>query len=121
MLNHIFIRTAGCLGNRHVDGVSIVRRLSVWLTRFSFIFAMDKKKGPISLTVFEMKNELRACTFGSRAPATSSKSAELSCACPIFRREKFADPIQYEPSVRPMCIHVRQSAHEIAAKDSHSV
>ena len=34
------------------------------------------------------------CTFGSRAPATISLS-ELSCTCPNFRREKFADPTRY--------------------------
>ena len=35
------------------------------------------------------------CTLGSRAPATFSESAELSCACPIFCREKFAEPTRY--------------------------
>ena len=30
-----------------------------------------------------------------RSPATFSESAELSCACPIFRRETFADPTRY--------------------------
>ena len=35
------------------------------------------------------------CTLGSRAPATFSESAELSCACPIFRREKFAETTRY--------------------------
>ena len=41
-----------------------------------------------------------ACTFGSRAPATFIESAELSCACPIFPREKFSDPTQYESFLR---------------------
>ena len=36
-----------------------------------------------------------ACTLGSRAPATFSESAELSYACPIFRREKFGEPTRY--------------------------
>ena len=36
-----------------------------------------------------------ACTLGSRAPATFSESAELSCACPSFRREKFTEPTRY--------------------------
>ena len=36
------------------------------------------------------------CTLGSRAPATFSESAKLSCACPIFRREKFAEPTRYD-------------------------
>ena len=34
-------------------------------------------------------------TLGSRAPATFSESAEFSCACSIFRREKFAEPTRY--------------------------
>ena len=37
-----------------------------------------------------------ACTFGWGALATFSESAELSCACPIFRREKFAEPTRCE-------------------------
>ena len=36
-----------------------------------------------------------ACTLGSRVPATFSESAELSCACHIFRREKFAEPTRF--------------------------
>ena len=36
-----------------------------------------------------------ACTLGSRAPLTCSESAELSCACPSFRREKFTEPTRY--------------------------
>ena len=36
-----------------------------------------------------------ACTLGSRAPATFSESTELSCACPIFGREKFTDPTRH--------------------------
>ena len=36
-----------------------------------------------------------ACTLGSRAPATFSESAELSCACPSFRHEKFTEPTRY--------------------------
>ena len=36
-----------------------------------------------------------ACTFGWGAPATFSKSAELSCACPIFRCKKFAEASRY--------------------------
>ena len=39
-----------------------------------------------------------ACTLGSCAPATFSESAELSCACPSFRREKFTEPTRYGAS-----------------------
>ena len=36
-----------------------------------------------------------ACTLGLRAPAAFSESAELWCACPSFRREKFTEPTRY--------------------------
>ena len=39
------------------------------------------------------------CTFGSRAPASFSGSAALSCACPTFRREKLTDPNRYVTSL----------------------
>ena len=42
-----------------VHGASIVRRLRLWLTRFSYILVMDRKKALISLTVFKQKNEMR--------------------------------------------------------------
>ena len=41
-----------------------------------------------------------ACTLGSRAPATFSESAELPCACPIFRHEKFAEPTRFVATQR---------------------
>ena len=44
---------------------------------------------------FSKRKKNCARTFGSRAPATFSESAELSCACPIFRRKKFAEPTRY--------------------------
>ena len=45
-----------------------------------------------------MKNEtpVHICSY---APATVSESSELSSACPIFRREKFADSTRYEASL----------------------
>ena len=36
-----------------------------------------------------------ACTLCWEAPEKFSESAELSCACPIFRCEKFAEPTRY--------------------------
>ena len=39
-----------------------------------------------------------ACTLRWETPATSSESAELSCACPIFRCKKFAEPTRYVSS-----------------------
>ena len=58
---------------------------------------MARTEALISLTIFETKNEMcvyirfvRACNI--------SESAELSCVCPIFRREKFADPTRYAAS-----------------------
>ena len=79
---------------RPVDGVSTVRRLSLRLTRFSCVLVMDRKKlwFPWPFSKRKMKC---ACTLGSRSPATFSESAEWSCACPIFRREKFAEPTRY--------------------------
>ena len=47
-----------------------------------------------------------ACTFGWGAPATFSESAKLSCACPIFRCEKFAGPTRYA------CQVVSQPRHD---------
>ena len=48
------------------------------------------------------------------APATFSESAELSCACPIFRCEKFAEPTRYERNLQlsntkrmPMLLEIR--------------
>ena len=40
----LFSRPLLASRKRPVDGASIVRRLSLWLTRFSCIFSMDKKK-----------------------------------------------------------------------------
>ena len=48
-----------------------------------------------------------ACTFDARAPATFLESAELSCACPIFRHEKFAEPTRYVMAlvgVKSLCV-----------------
>ena len=45
-----------------VDGASTVHRLSLWLTRFSWILVMSRKNALISLTVFETKNERRVHT-----------------------------------------------------------
>ena len=47
-------------GTASVDGASIVRRRSVWLTCFSCIWGHAYyKKALISLTIFETKNEMR--------------------------------------------------------------
>ena len=79
---------------RPVNGASTDCRLSLRLTRFSCILVIDRKKlwFPWPFSKRKMKC---ACTLGSRAPATFSESAELSCACPIFRHEKFAEPTRY--------------------------
>ena len=45
---------------------------------------------------FSKRNMKCTCTLGSRTPATFSESAELSCACPSFRREKFTEPTRYD-------------------------
>ena len=42
-----------------------------------------------------------ACTLRFGTPATSSESAELSCACPIFRCEKFTEPTRYAAREQP--------------------
>ena len=52
--------------NCHVDGASIVRRRSLWLTSFSCILGMERKRAHISLTVFEMKNEMRVHIWFAR-------------------------------------------------------
>ena len=80
---------------RPVDGASTERWPSLWLTRFSCILVMGRKKALISLTIFESKNEMPVHTRFAGAPATLSESLELSCACPIFRREKFAETTRY--------------------------
>ena len=80
---------------RPVDGASTVRRLSLRLTRFSCILVIDRKKLWFPW-LFSKRKMKCACTIGSRSPATFSESGELSCACPIFLREKFAEPTRYE-------------------------
>ena len=53
---------------------------------------MERRKGIITLTVFEMKNEMHVHI--RLAPSTFSESVELLCACPIVRHEKLADRTQ---------------------------
>ena len=89
----LFSRPLDASRKRPVNGASIVRRLSLWLTRFTCILIMDLWF-PWPFLILKRKMKC-ACTFGSRSPATFSESTELSCACPIFRREKFADPTRY--------------------------
>ena len=67
MLNQTFL--GRCRLADTVHGASIVRRLSLWLTRFSCILVMDRKKALISRTVFETKNEMRV-HIRLEAPAT---------------------------------------------------
>ena len=59
MLHQIFSGPLEASRKRPVDGVSIVRRLGLWLTRFSCILVTDRKKALISMPVFETKNEMR--------------------------------------------------------------
>ena len=52
--------------------------------------------------IFDFPDRFRNEKWNSRAhsvggaPATFSESTEFSCACPIFRCEKFAEPTRYE-------------------------
>ena len=64
-----------------------------WLVSAVFWSRIEKNWFPWPFSKRKMKC---ACTFGSRTLATCSESAELSCACPIFRREKFPEPTRYE-------------------------
>ena len=84
---------------RPVDGASIVRRLSLWLTRFSCVLVIDRKKLWFPWPFWKRKINC-VCTFSSCPPATFSESAKLSCACPIFRHEKFTDPTRYNVSAQ---------------------
>ena len=79
-----------------VDGASIVRRLSLWLTLFRCDLVIDRNYALISDWPFSKRKMKCACTFGLHAPPMFSESAELSCACPIFRREKLTDPTRYK-------------------------
>ena len=81
MLNQTFLRAV----EGPVDGASTVRRLSLWLTRFSCILVMGRKNALISLTVLETKNEMRVHT-------------RLARTCNIFRVGGVIVRIPYLPS-----------------------
>ena len=67
---------------------------SICVLAFS-ILGMDRKKF-LFPWLFRKEAWNAPAHFFLHAPATFSESAELSCACPIFRREKFADPSRYD-------------------------
>ena len=84
--------------NRHVDSASIACRLSLWLNCFSCVVVMGRTKALISLTVVETKNEMQVQIRLSRTCnifRVCMQAVESSCACPVVRREKFADPLWY--------------------------
>ena len=97
MLNQIFSEAKGRWRPRG-HALSMARESSVgwacgWLVSAVFWLWIERKlrfPGPFSKPKMKC-----ACTFGRGAPATFSESAELSCACPIFRCEKFAEPTRY--------------------------
>ena len=82
--------------NRPSAEIQIVRRLSLWLTRFSCILVMDRKKLWFSWPFSKRKMKCTS-TFGSRAPAALIFQSPWSyrAQCRIFRHEKFADPTRY--------------------------
>ena len=62
-----FSRAAGGLADSYVESASIVRQQSLWFTRFSCIFGMDRTIALTSPTVFETKNKMHMHTDLARA------------------------------------------------------
>ena len=92
--------------------MSIVRRLNFWLTRSSCMSGMDRKTSSYFPDRFSRRKMKCGCTFDLGVPATFLESAELSCACPIFCLEKFADPTRYAPPPPASKKNARLSAGE---------
>ena len=102
MLNQTFLRPTGGLADtpcpwrvNHPSAELVVDSFQLYL-----FWSRIGKKSLISRTVSKRKNELRVhIRLGSTCNVF--RVVELLCACPIFPREKFAEPTQYDPVHKP--------------------